>query len=389
MALQIRRGTEAERLTITPAEGELIYTTDTKVLYVGDGATIGGTKADTGLLSLAEDTTPQLGGPLDLNSQNITGVGNINTSGNLTVSGVISAGSGNFTTASVGSLTGNFIGSVFSDDSTILVDGVEGKLNLAFNQINELSDVNASTPSFGDVLKWDGVAWVANSINIDVAGDFRGSFYGDDSTLIIDGINNTVSGTIITGDINVEGNIDATVTGETVFSRTGAVNVTKLKQSNSGTDLTIPGSAHGYLIFEVEDVNSTRNSALLGVSEAGLVLFPYTNAGLAPDENKLIITRTGNFGFGKLTPTEKFDFEGTVKASSFKGSVVADDSTTIIDGIDGSITASSYVQFGSLSTANRNALSAVNGMVIYNTDSNRFQGYQAGGWINLDDGTAA
>ena len=48
MSLKIRRGTNAERLTITPAEGELIYTTDTKNLYIGDGSTSGG-KFITGL----------------------------------------------------------------------------------------------------------------------------------------------------------------------------------------------------------------------------------------------------------------------------------------------------------------------------------------------------
>ena len=42
MALQIRRGTNAERLTITPESGEPIWTTDTKELYVGDGSTAGG-----------------------------------------------------------------------------------------------------------------------------------------------------------------------------------------------------------------------------------------------------------------------------------------------------------------------------------------------------------
>jgi hypothetical protein len=42
MALQLRRGTNAERLQMTPLEGELIYTTDTKELFIGDGATIGG-----------------------------------------------------------------------------------------------------------------------------------------------------------------------------------------------------------------------------------------------------------------------------------------------------------------------------------------------------------
>jgi hypothetical protein len=42
MSLRIRRGTAAELTTIAPEEGELIYTTDTKKLYVGDGATFGG-----------------------------------------------------------------------------------------------------------------------------------------------------------------------------------------------------------------------------------------------------------------------------------------------------------------------------------------------------------
>jgi hypothetical protein len=42
MALLLRRGVDADRSGITPAEGELIYTTDTKKVYVGDGATAGG-----------------------------------------------------------------------------------------------------------------------------------------------------------------------------------------------------------------------------------------------------------------------------------------------------------------------------------------------------------
>jgi len=42
MAFRLRRGTAAELNNITPAEGELIYTTDTKKLFVGDGVTRGG-----------------------------------------------------------------------------------------------------------------------------------------------------------------------------------------------------------------------------------------------------------------------------------------------------------------------------------------------------------
>ena len=76
MALRLRRGTDAERLLVTPLEGELVYTTDTKKIFVGDGTTIGGTLV-AGLNSVLADTTPQLGGNLDLNSNNITGIGNI------------------------------------------------------------------------------------------------------------------------------------------------------------------------------------------------------------------------------------------------------------------------------------------------------------------------
>ena len=41
---------------------------------------------------VVEDSSPQLGGDLDLNSNNITGTGNINTTGTLTVTGAVSSG---------------------------------------------------------------------------------------------------------------------------------------------------------------------------------------------------------------------------------------------------------------------------------------------------------
>ena len=40
-----------------------------------------------GIDNVVDDTTPQLGGNLDLNSQNITGTGNIDVTGNVTASG--------------------------------------------------------------------------------------------------------------------------------------------------------------------------------------------------------------------------------------------------------------------------------------------------------------
>jgi hypothetical protein len=40
--IQIRRGVEAQRASITPDAGELLFTTDNKQIFIGDGATAGG-----------------------------------------------------------------------------------------------------------------------------------------------------------------------------------------------------------------------------------------------------------------------------------------------------------------------------------------------------------
>ena len=42
MPLHFRRGTDSDRLTITPVVGEPVFTSDTNKLYVGDGSTVGG-----------------------------------------------------------------------------------------------------------------------------------------------------------------------------------------------------------------------------------------------------------------------------------------------------------------------------------------------------------
>jgi hypothetical protein len=63
MALKIRRGSDIVRQTITPSEGELLYTTDTKKIFVGDGSTLGGTEVsgvnagDVGSVAFYSTTT--------------------------------------------------------------------------------------------------------------------------------------------------------------------------------------------------------------------------------------------------------------------------------------------------------------------------------------------
>ena len=78
----------------------------------GESALEFDTVSGSGITDIVQDTTPQLGGALDLNNNNITGNGSINISGDATVSGNLVAGTG-----TVGGLT--FAGTqIASDDST-------------------------------------------------------------------------------------------------------------------------------------------------------------------------------------------------------------------------------------------------------------------------------
>ena len=67
MALQIRRGSNSDRTanSFIPVSGELVYTLDTKELWVGDGTTVGGTRVGpvrsvNGLIGVVALTTDDI-----------------------------------------------------------------------------------------------------------------------------------------------------------------------------------------------------------------------------------------------------------------------------------------------------------------------------------------
>lgn len=55
--IQFRRGTDAERATIVFNQGEPVWTTDTKILYIGDGSTLGGNVVSNSLFVGNENFT--------------------------------------------------------------------------------------------------------------------------------------------------------------------------------------------------------------------------------------------------------------------------------------------------------------------------------------------
>lgn len=175
MALQVRRGTNAQRLQLNgvasplPLAGELIYATDTNQLYVGDGSTTGGT-----LIEGAGSTT--LAGLTDVDVTGATS-GQIlayNT-GTLKWSPIGVAAAGGVIEGS------NYRISIVSDDSTVIVNAATGIVT-------------------GDL--------VGNSAGVHT-GDHIGSVFADDNTTMVDGINNIISN----GEVSLDQNEILTISG--------------------------------------------------------------------------------------------------------------------------------------------------------------------------------
>jgi hypothetical protein len=120
---------------------------------------------------------------------------------------------------SVDPYDGDITGSVFADDSTLLVDGIAGKVMLTTNTTTELTEgtnlyytdvradariTNAGSANWNTAFGWGNHA----SAGYQVAGaphdgDIEGSVFGDDSTLLVDAVNNKIVGTVDTASLTV------------------------------------------------------------------------------------------------------------------------------------------------------------------------------------------
>ena len=136
MSLQIRRGTAAQLANITPVQGELIFTTDTQQVYVGDGTTAGGIPVAVGgsgnLTGVNINASGNISAGGNINAGNITATGNA-TSANFYTAGVVSATGnvrgGNIGTVGVVSAAGNVTGNYFIGNGSQLVGIVSSYAN--------------------------------------------------------------------------------------------------------------------------------------------------------------------------------------------------------------------------------------------------------------------
>jgi len=390
MALQVRRGTNAERLGITPAEGELIYTIDTKQLYVGDGTTAGGNASIAGTIdSLLADATPQLGGTLDLNNNDITGTGNINITGTITASGTVNLGDGvgsdilviggaiqghmvpdTDKTHNLGSLTKNwnnaYIGQLIVDSQItaerIQADIIADDSTVVFNASTGLIPAAQVSGTFtGNVI---GNAAGAHTGTFD--GDMTGSVFGDDSTVLVDGVNNTINGTSVFANILQTNDIQDKDTSGVLtvnLNNTGGNAQPRIVLESNGsagsglwittndTTRTLAGTDNiGRILFRSIDQSGTE-TPVVAIARKDEFIIAVGSKGTP--ETMHINVGTGNYGFG------------------IEPSAVA------------KVNVGGAMLLGNMDTTARDNLVAANGMIIYNTTDNKFQGYENGSWANL------
>jgi hypothetical protein len=296
MALQIRRGTELELSTFTPAEGELIFDKTNKKVYVGDGQTVGGID-----VSIAGGIGGPLSSGINLNTYSITGFGDINIDGSISVSGSIAGNfegplQGNVIGDLVGDVYGNLVGgSIIGSDSSVLVDSITNKItgDLSGNIVGInggiVLDNTLQTPVFYGTL--------AGTVTGDTIGTLYGSVVSLDSSVLVNGDTNTLSNLVVTiqgnnissinNVINFKGSNDQTVVFEqnqnspiidasTILDsnivQPAKINFIGYKTSISNPGTPSPGDYIGSIAFRVADSNRT-------LANAGLVAVGIDNNG--------------------------------------------------------------------------------------------------------------
>lgn len=260
MALQIRRGLDSERLQVIFSPGELVFTTDTEKLYVGDGETLGGVfvggTASKGSRSIYQGVDGG-GNPIFTFETEYTGDGHLVLNGLWDITGIKNLGvNGKVTTPLVPLSTIQTLGNVstpwnnsyFNTINAVTIIGttIFGSVtgNVSGNVIGSVQGQLT-----GDVFDPIGLKIVdhkSHSFVGNFQGEVYGSVYGNNSSLLLDGVNNKLFGSV-EGDVQgsvfsdgstklvdaVEGKIVGPVETTTV-SISDVLNMTPLSAAPSG-----------------------------------------------------------------------------------------------------------------------------------------------------------
>ena len=355
MPLQIRRGTNAERTAMTQAlaAGELLYVTDTQRIYVGNGSTLGGIAVTGYTDGDAKDAAAGI-----FTSGSHTGISFTYDTALNTMSATVDLSS------FMGSITATSLkGSVFADDSSIMVDAVDQRIyasggftgNLTGNVTGNLTG-NVSGSVTGNVvgnLTGNVTGNVTGNLTGYHTGDMTGSVFADDSTIMVDGITHSITAT-------------GGLTANNIYSD-------NVYSSDAGDGFSVIGKLENSLTINQYDGTRDAPTAIAPGTAVGSVTIKGYNGSVYTFAGALSVAwdATAN------TSTEYPDSTVSIVAGNNSSSPVA--ATLNKSGTF----AAPILKVGSYDNTGESAITGAIGMIIYNTSTNKFRGYSNTGWVDL------
>lgn len=397
MALRLRRGTNAERLLITPLQGELIYATDTKKVYVGDGTTVGGVAVDTdttvGTLSINDlsnvdiaSTPPSVGQVLKWDGSKFAPSDDIdtNTGGAGIVEGNnyrISITSGDDSSILVnsdnGQIKGDLHADVYGSDSAVIVDylnsKVVGPIDTASLEINNIPITTSGT-----------AISVTGGFVGPLDGDITGSVFGDNSTTLVDGVASKIVGPVDNKEID-----SGTIVLEGTNSTGQKAGIRINSDGNADDDydlLTVNNATAGALSGQVLFINSrgtltSPTASATGDQILNIVSVGYDSGNAAKVSSSILAKTSGTIGSNVVPGTVTLS---TANAAGTLTSALELDHTQQAT-FGGAVKLASYANSSARNTA---ITSPAAGMMIFNLNDDStgvpvFQGYDGSAWIDL------
>lgn len=306
------------------------------------------TDTDTGIAAVVDDTTPQLGGDLDLNSNNITGTGAITHTGNLTTTGA-----GSFSTTS-DPLTTNVSSNANGTGSFIMKKTTTGPTNRGVS-LSTVTDAGGSVTqlhmiqsrNFGTLNK----AFKVFNLKADGSAGFQ--------MLEL----NQKQGT--DGDPTDASNaIDASITGRILLTIPDADDIPNSNVTTVGMDGTTVTS-HNMLTGRMDFGTSsiTNGSQITFTGEA-------TNDASSDLRIGQLI-----FNYGTNELDNAVIFQSQEHDQTTQGKITVSGRRAQVENVP--------FNLPTFTTTARNALTASNGDMIYNSTDSKVQAYAGGSWVNL------
>jgi hypothetical protein len=422
MPLQIRRGTDAERLAMTQplAQGELLFVTTAGAerLYIGNGSTLGGiqitgyTNEDaqdasailfsngvhSGITFTYNDATASLSASVDLSNYN----------------GVINASA--------------LQGSIFSDGSSVMVDTIDEKIYAANGFFGNVTG-NVTGNITGNVT-----GNVTGNLTGNVDGDVTGSIFADDSSLLVNAIDKSFVGRLdgdVTGSVfsdsstllvdGVDGRIVApvfaNVTGNVLATDTSVI-IDNTAKTAALTGIALSGASviTGNALFATDagtSFISTHDGSIANTPTVNVAAF-INSATFGPS----LLIQKSRGSIVSQTIVQNGDFVGGITFSAYDGTQFQPSSifSVVVDGVvtpgnppparmDLTVNTTTTIKFRPTSTdfqlppnlpvvADDTARTALvptptTGMMIFMTAgtspaaTNKVQVYDSAAWVNL------